>query len=90
MPRKNLAILAHYTRVKVGPRGHYDPISGAMGPGMSSSYLRSVMLDCQTENILWHNEVFFRDIPKKDDEIFEEALDLLYRNLSVEAGSVEK
>lgn len=64
---RNQAILAQYLQVKLGTGGTWDPNSGALTPATSTSYLRAVLIDCQSKKSLWRNAVFFRGVPKVKD-----------------------
>ena len=77
-----VAVLAHYVRVKVGPRGTWDPNTGAITSSASSSMFRAALFDCQTGRRLWDNLVLLRRLPDPDSRDFDKVIQLLYSNLN--------
>ena len=79
---ESVAVLAQYVRVKVGPHGTWNPNSGAITSGASSSYFRAALLDCQTGRLLWENSVLLRELPVPNSGNFNKVLPLLYSTLN--------
>ena len=81
------AVLIQYLRVKVDNEKAWL-ILGLLET--SSSYLRAVIRDCQSGEVLWKNEAFIRKNPNMERGIFEDAIRTMYDNLSVLDGDTMK
>jgi len=81
---ESVAVLAQYVRVKVGPHGTWDPNSGAITSGASSSYFRAVLLDAQTGRRLWENSVLLREVAKPNNSNFKTVVTLLFSTLNLQ------
>jgi hypothetical protein len=77
-----VAVLVQYVRVKVGPSGTWDPNSGAITSGASSSHFRAALLECQTGRGLWQNSVLLRKLPDPSASDFNKVLTVLYSTLN--------
>lgn len=71
-------------RVKVGSGPMWDPVSGQVRPGTSSSDVRIVLISLFTGEHLWANEVFVRSLPS--DKPFSNALEMLFEESSDQKG----
>jgi hypothetical protein len=80
----SVAVLAEYVRVKVGPNGTWDPNSGAITSGASSSYFRAALLDARTGRKLWENSVLLREVVKPDSSRFQTIVPLLFSTLNIQ------
>ena len=76
----NLLVLSHFLYVKVGPRGYWNPCTGAIGSSMSTSFFQASLIHCNTGKILWKNKVFLRQLPRVNSPNFKESIQLLYAN----------
>lgn len=77
-----VAVLAQYVRVKVGPRGTWDPNTGAITSSASSTVFRAALFDCQTGGRLWDNVVLLRRLPDPDNKDYDKVMELLYSTLT--------
>lgn len=66
-------------KVEVGESGMYDPFSGAMSQGTSSSSLKAMLVSLDDGQILWSSESVARNLPSGGR--FREAVGMLYPNL---------
>ncbi|MBX3745861.1 MAG: hypothetical protein KF833_11190 [Verrucomicrobiae bacterium] len=71
-------VLVHHVRVKVGPRGTWDPNSGAITSPMSSAHFRAALIRCMDGEVLWRSEVFLRQVPRAGNRKHQEAIQSLY------------
>ncbi len=62
-------IIFHYITVKVGRRGTWDPNTGAMTGGTTTSDVIAFLVDVRSGEIIWKNEVFYRDFLEKENLI---------------------
>ena len=81
-------LLVHVFRVKVGSGGTWDPNSGAITPGSSTSHIIACLIDIETGEVMWRNEVFVRCM--LDPEKLHECLDMLYSTFPVKQKEVIK
>jgi hypothetical protein len=75
----NTAVLVQCLKTKIGPRGSWDPNTGAITSTMHSGHLRAAILDCQTGRALWRNEFYLREIPRVESKHYRQAVNSLYR-----------
>ena len=81
---ESVAVLAQYVRIKVGPHGTWDPNSGAITSGASTSYFRATLLEAQTGRRLWGNSVLLREVAKPNNSNFKTTGSLLFSNLNLQ------
>lgn len=60
----DLAIVS-FLKVKVGRGGYWDPYSGGIYPGTSTSQLVLAIIDLRKAKVVWTNEVFARRGPDR-------------------------
>ncbi len=56
-------VLVHVLKVKVGAGSYWDPNTGSIASSTSTSHIIAFLLDGTTGEVVWKNEVFFRDVP---------------------------
>jgi hypothetical protein len=78
---ENLAILAQYLRVKVGPGGFWNQYTGEIHSTMSTMLLDVALISCRDGRVLWTNEVLLRNLVYPDNKEFLESLRLAYKTL---------
>ena len=74
----NQVILVNYLRVKVGTSGGWNPNSGAITSSDSKSVFYAALIQGDTGQILWRNQVLLREIPKLKNPLFSDSLKLLF------------
>jgi hypothetical protein len=74
-------ILVQFMRVKQGPGGSWNPYSGAITSGMSSTLLQAALISTRTGQVIWKNEVLERSQFSADSPKFAKSVDLLYSTL---------
>ena len=78
----NIQVLVLMIKVKIGKKGHIEPIfSGTASSGSSYTRLKAVLFDATTGKRAWNNEVQLLERPKPKDSEFVKAINLLYKNL---------
>lgn len=78
------AALLQFIRVKRGPTGTWDPNTGAITSGASSTYFQAALIECETGKALWENSVLLREAPAPGQRDFAQAINLLFANLNPE------
>jgi len=58
-------VIASFLRVKVGRGGYWDPYSGGIYPGTSTSQLLLAIIDLSDRQVVWTSEVFARRGPDR-------------------------
>jgi len=91
------AILIQNLKVKVGSEAEWESVSAlpffigfVPKVNMSSSYLRTIIRDCHSTDILWQNEVFIRALPNIKNLDFEQKIRQVYENLHTERDKHDK
>lgn len=56
-------VMGHVLKVKVGAGSYWDPNTGAIASSASTSHILAFLVDATTGEVVWKNEVFFRDVP---------------------------
>jgi hypothetical protein len=74
-------ILAQYMRVRVGSKGSWNPISGAITSGQVETMLAAALIDPAEGAIVWKNEILVRKVLLPDSKNLAEALSALYETL---------
>ncbi len=82
----NAGILIFMLKVKVGPSGAWDPVSGAIKSSFSYTRLKALLLETGSGRELWSNEVQIREIPAADSRGYKEAVRLLLEDLKTVNG----
>lgn len=77
-PDDRRRVLVQWADVIVSPKGNWDFFSGAITASMDSVRLHAAILDPATGNVLWKNEVLFRDLPTARGARFASALKALF------------
>jgi hypothetical protein len=67
-------VIVSLLKVKVGRGGYWDPYSGGIYPGTSTSDLMLAILDLREHRVIWTNEVFARRGP--DRALLEKMLEM--------------
>jgi len=62
-------LLAQYLRVRVGSKGYWEPLSGAIGPGQSETLLVASLIDPAAGQVVWSNKLLVRKVlrPRSPD-----------------------
>ena len=77
------AVLFNLLKVKLGEGAFWDPNSGMIAPGANTSQIVAFLVDVETGDIVWRNELFLRDKP--DTQIFNKSLEMLFSKLPARA-----
>ncbi len=81
-------ILAQFMQVKHGPGATWNPMSGAITSGMSSTLLQAALISTHTGQVIWKNEVFERKALGLDDPKLAKAIDSLFVTLNNRGGGL--
>jgi hypothetical protein len=68
--KEHHAVLVNLLLVKVGPSGYWNPNTGQIGSAMSYLQLKAALIHCDTERVLWMNQVLLRQLPKIESPEF--------------------
>lgn len=71
-------LLVQSMKIKTGPRGSWDPMSGAITSAMNSTLMRAAIVDPRTAQELWSNEVYLRALPDPNNKDYQSAAAFLY------------
>jgi hypothetical protein len=77
----NSAVLVQFMRIKTGPSGSWNPWTGQITSGMSSTVLQVSLISCQTGQVLWKNESVTRKVYRSNDPNFAKWLATVYQTL---------
>ena len=55
-------LLVQFVRVKQGPGGSWNPYSGAITSGMSTTSFQAALISTRTGQVAWKNEVLERTV----------------------------
>jgi len=68
--------------VKEGKPPGYNPMSGEMWQGATSSAFRAALISTSSGQAVWNNEVYVRKPP--DDQVITKSMELLFKSLTIE------
>ncbi|MGA7341200.1 MAG: hypothetical protein WBX18_11410, partial [Terracidiphilus sp.] len=83
----NYLLLVQFMRVKQGPGGSWNPYSGAIASGMSSTLLQAALISTRTGQVMWKNEVLERSEFSANSPRFAKSVDLLYSTLVAQGAN---
>lgn len=78
----NYLILVQFMKIKKGSGGTYDPWSGAITSGMSSTLFQAALISPSTGRVVWKNEVLERKAFPVTDPRFSKSVETLYQTLN--------
>jgi hypothetical protein len=76
-------ILVQFIRVKVGPRGYWDPNTGAIGSAARSTLVQAALISCRSGQVIWKGEQFVRKALDPDSDELGKTVSLLYETLDI-------
>jgi hypothetical protein len=82
-------VLAQSLRIKVGPGGSWNPMTGSITSAMDSTLAQAALVCSNTGKVVWKNEQFIRKASKPDSPEFSKMLTLLYANLEIKSGGIQ-
>jgi len=78
------ALMVQILKIKVGGGSFWDPLTGIVTPGTSTSHILAFLVDVKTGEVVWRNEVFFRTLP--ETEILNKSLEILFSKFPAKEG----
>jgi len=69
------------TDIYLGPGGWWDPNSGAIRSSMNRTLIKARILDTSSKEVIWKNEVQYRERPDIESKGFQEAISMVFNNL---------